>query len=282
MGRLEQLQKTTWIRIGAVAGVLILTLSPMGRFVAGVGDRILGDIFSPVLSLTGRGASHLRSFGHSLVHVGSLEKENRVLTQEVARLEEENRKLSDIIGRSELLRSEAKLRSASPHPLIKARITGVDEGYKFSSLSIDRGTRHGVKLGATVVVGLDGRGGVIVEGLVGKVVEVGDNWAKVQSIFSEGAAVSVRNIRTQDGGVLRGQGKELLLGFTFDPYADVVANDRLMSAGIGDVFAGGIFVGTVTEVHRDEKAMTQEMKVRPAVNFKRLSQVFVLGEESAS
>lgn len=278
MERLKQMKRRS--KFGAVVVVLLLLIGFTGggrRSFLWL-ERITGDIFSPVVSLGSQGVQKITGGVKTVIHLPGLEKENKRMRQEIAELLEENRKLNDIISRTDYLRSEAKLQSSSKYTMVKAKVIGKDPGPYFSKLLLNKGISDGIKTGDTVVVGIDGQNGVVVEGLVGKVVEVGDNWCNVNSILNEGNSVAFRNIRTQDGGVLTGNSKGGLDGFSYDPYGDIVTNDRLITSGIGDLYKGDLFIGTVTGVHRDEEEMVQHIEVTPAVNFMKIYQVFVIKE----
>ncbi|MDO5713646.1 MAG: rod shape-determining protein MreC [Tissierellia bacterium] len=278
MERLKQLKRQSIFGAIVVVLLIVIGFTGGGRKSFQWLERISGDIFSPVISVTSQGVQKVVSGVNTIIHLPQLEKENKEMKQEVARLSEENRRLNDIISRTDYLRSEAKLQSSSKFSMVKAKVIGKNPGAYFSKLLLNKGIKDGIQDGDTVVVGIDGRNGVIVEGLVGKVVEVGDNWCNVDSIFNEGNSVAFRNIRTQDGGVLTGNSEGSLEGYSYDPYGDIVTNDRLITSGIGDLYKGDLFIGTVTAVHRDEDEMVQHVEVSPAVNFMKIYQVFVIKE----
>lgn len=276
MERLKELKRRS--RFGGIVVVLLLFIGFTGPGRSGFHwvERFAGDLLSPVVSLGSGGASRVANGVRTIIHLPTLERENREMKVEIARLSEENRKLNDIISRTDYLRSEKKLLGSSKYKMVKARVIGKDPGNYFSKILINKGIRDGIKINDTVVVGIDGDQGVIVEGLVGKIVEVGDNWSNVDCIINEGNSVAFKNIRTQDGGILTGNSQGGLSGWSYDPYGDIVTNDRLITSGIGDLYKGDLFIGTVTSVHRDEEAMVQYVEVAPAVNFMKLYQVFVI------
>lgn len=114
------------------------------------------------------------------------------------------------------------------------------------------------------------------EGLVGRVSDVGDNWAKVISIIDENSDISYKIIRTQDGGILSGSVDGKLSGYLFDSDADIVKGDKLFTSGLGEGFVKDLYVGEVTEVEKDEKNLMKSILVDPAINFKKIYKVYII------
>lgn len=265
------------ILLGTLAVLLLVFgFTKSGRWSLEILDRVLLDAFSPVQSVLTRAGQGIAQTGETIIHLPSLYKENKGLKKEVAKLEDENRKLNTIIGQTDYLRSAAEAKQSSDYKLVEARVIGKDPSNYFSYFQIDKGLKSGIKKNATVLVGVDDPQGIIAQGLVGRVMEVGDNWAKVGAIINEDQAVAFKNIRNQEGGILKGTGRASLRGHSYDNYADIVLGDRLISSGIGDLYKGDLYLGTVTKVKRDEEKMIQEVWLKPSVNFKKIYQVFVV------
>jgi cell shape-determining protein MreC len=57
---------------------------------------------------------------------------------------------------------------------------------------------------------------------------------------------------------------------------EVVAGDRVISSGLDGIFPKGILVGVVHSVETTRSSLFYEIKVRQAVDFRRLENVFVI------
>ena len=79
----------------------------------------------------------------------------------------------------------------------------------FSSFTIDKGSKEGIKKGMNVIAG---------SGLVGIVTDVGPNFAKVRSIIDDSSNVSSMVLTTKDnfnvGGSLKSMNQDKVLPFT--------------------------------------------------------------------
>ncbi|MDG2861199.1 rod shape-determining protein MreC, partial [Vibrio parahaemolyticus] len=166
----------------------------------------------------------------------SAKEENEQLKDEIKRLESENRDLRNIIGKSDYLMKELELLENTEYDLLKAEVIGKEPNNWFDVFTIDRGIRDGVKIGDTVIQAVEVENKIYQEGLVGRVVDVGDNWAKVVSILDENNSVAFKIVRTQDGGIISGNIGNTVEGFLFDYEAEVIIGDLIYTSGLGGVY----------------------------------------------
>ncbi|MCR3955449.1 MAG: rod shape-determining protein MreC, partial [Gudongella sp.] len=188
----------------------------------------------------------------------------------------ENRDLLNIIGKTDYLKNELELERSTELDLTKGKVIGKEPGNWFDRFTINLGSDDGIIKGATVVQGVEVEQELYQEGLVGRVVDVGDNWAKITTVIDELSSVSFKIIRTQDGGVLSGSVDSLLEGYLFDFEADVIVGDKLYTSGLGGVYTEGVYIGEVTEIRTSQEELTKTIVVAPAVDFKKLYNVFVI------
>ena len=130
-------------------------------------------------------------------------------------MEEENRNYLEIIGRTDYLKNEAKLLDKTSFNLISAQITGKEPGNWFDRFTIDKGLKDGIKKGSTVVQGIEIEQNTVIEGIVGRVVDVGPNWSKVVTVVDEISSISFKVLRTQDGGIMSGSIDGEISGYLF-------------------------------------------------------------------
>jgi cell shape-determining protein MreC len=57
---------------------------------------------------------------------------------------------------------------------------------------------------------------------------------------------------------------------------DIEPGDLLITSGLGGIFPKGIPVGTVSKANRKAYGISQEVEVRPSVDFSRLEEVMVV------
>lgn len=239
-------------------------------------ENKLGNFLSPINKISINIGKKLSDVFSNIGNIRRYPKENKELKDKIAELEEENRNLKNIIGKSDYLKRESELQNNTKFNLVSAQITSKESGNWYDRFLIDKGQKDGIKKGATVIQGIELEKDIIQEGIIGRVVDVGDNWAKVVSIIDEENRISFKNIRTQDGGILSGSIESELGGYLFDSKADIIVGDKLFTSGLGKAFVKDIYIGEVQEVINVEEELMKRIVVKPAIDFKKLYNVFVI------
>jgi rod shape-determining protein MreC len=230
-------------------------------------DRVLVSITSPIqgaiswtLDMMVSGFQNYISLWHTRRDNLSLMEENRRLLNEIAGLREtqqENTRLRQLLGFQEKFRMET----------IVARVIAKDVSTEFRTLRINRGESSGIKKDMAVLTN---------EGIVGRVLRTTSGTADVVSILDLLSAVDAIDERSRARGVVEGKTDELCqLRYTVRT-DDIVPGDILVSSGLGGVFPKGVPVGVVSKVEKKKFGISQEVEVRPAVDFSRLEEVLVM------
>lgn len=260
--------------------MFIIGFTSGGRNSVTVIERVVGGFFTPVISVVSKGVNSVTTTVDRIINIPDILTENERLAIENKTLESENRKLSEIIARSDYLKNEYDLQMKTEFNVVKANIAGRSND-KYNKFLIDKGSLDGINVDDTVIVGIKSSENLVVEGLVGKVHEVGDNWAKITLIIEEGNSIAFTNIRTQDGGVLNNTNGQVIDGYMYNNQSDIIADDRLYTSGLGETYAPRIYIGRITNVISDEQNMKKSITLIPAVDFEKLSSVMVIiGEEN--
>lgn len=265
------------IIVTSVAVILLVLISVTGnRTNLSKGEKIVGNILTPVSKVTFNVGKSISNFVDSLLNFTNLKDENEELKEYIIELEDENRNLENLIGKSSFLESEAEILKNTSFNTLRAQVTSKEPGNWFNGFVIDKGINDGVRSGDSIIQGIEVEDGVYQEGIIGRVTDTGDNWAKVISIIDENSNISFRITRTQDGGVLQGSIEGELSGYLFDDKADVIVGDTIYTSGLGGIFEEDIYIGQVIEVLEDEDQLTKQIIVSPAIDFKKIQNVLVI------
>ena len=219
--------------------------------------------------------SYLRSRSEELGQIRDLIAENEALKEEVAELTIENTGLQQ--DRYELtnLRELYKLDSQyDEYEKIGARIIARDSGNWFYSFVINKGADDGLTVDMNVMAG---------SGLVGRIVDVGPNWAKVKSIIADDSNVSAMVLSSSDNMIVNGDLKLYASGvISFEQLVDsadvVVEGDKIVTSNISDKYLPGILIGYISTINRDANNLTKSGYITPAVDFEHLEEVLVILE----
>ncbi len=219
--------------------------------------------------------SWLSGRSEELVRIRDLLTENEALNQKVDELTIENTRLQQ--DRYELtnLRQLYNLDNQyDEYEKTGARIIAKDAGNWFYSFVIDKGARDGIAVDMNVMAG---------SGLVGRVVAVGPNWAKVKSIIADDSNVSAMVLASSDNLIVSGNLKLYNSGvIEFEQLIDsdnvVVEGDKIVTSNISDKFLPGILIGYVNTINPDANNLTKSGYITPAVDFEHLEEVLVIME----
>ena len=133
-------------------------------------------------------------------------------------------------------------------------------------------------LAAAVLVG----GGVVPEGLVGRVESVTPHTAEIRLVTDPSLGVGCE-VSLPGGGVLRGTlaggTDERLVMKHILSAAEVPPRSPVFTSGLGGIYPKGIAVGTLLEVRKDSDSPRREGEVLPAVDFATLRDVFIRREK---
>lgn len=264
------------VTVVAILLILLIGFTSRERMLLTKFEKVLGNVLSPMGKFTNSIGKNMSDFFRNVGEIGSLREENEKLKVIISQLEEENRNYQDIIGKIDYLKNEAELKKITKYNLIEAQITGKEPGNWYHRFTVDKGLKDGVKKGDTVIQGIQIDQNTIIEGIVGRVQDVGDNWSKIVAIVDENSSISFKILRTQDGGILTGNIERKITGYLFDDKADVIKGDKLFTAGLGGAYLKDIYIGEIESVLSDEEDLMKTIQIKAAVDFKKLHKVFII------
>lgn len=217
----------------------------------------------------------LATRSEELVQIRTLLTENEALKQQVNELTIENTQLQQEKYELNSLQELYKLdKQYDEYDKIGARIIARDSGNWYHSFTIDKGSEDGIMVDMNVLAG---------GGLVGRVISVGPNWAKVTSIISDNSNVSGKVLSTGDNLIVSGDLELMQQGnISFSQLLDsagvVVSGDKIVTSHISDKYLPNLLIGYINEISLDSNKLTKSGTMTPAVDFEHLEEVLVILE----
>jgi len=207
-----------------------------------------------------------------LGNIGDLDEMNRELESKVNELSYENKLLELDKLELERLRELYELdKRYADYPKTGARVIGKDPGNWYEVFIIDKGSDHDIKVNMVVMAG---------NGLVGRIIEVGPNYAKVRSIIDDTSSVSAKILRTSDlctvsGDKILGDDGLCLIEY-IEETVNLVEDDEIVTSHLGDIYPPGILIGVVKSIESNPNKLTKTAVLEPVVDFKHLEEVLVI------
>lgn len=241
-------------------------------------NTVVGYVIVPFQKGLSSVGGWLSARSEELVQIRALLEENEELRRQVTELTLENTQLQQGWYELNTLRELYKLDGQyEEYEKIGARIIARDTGNWYHSFTIDKGEEDGLAVDMNVIAG--GENG----GLVGRIVSVGPNWAKVTSIISDNSNVTGQMLATGDMLIVSGDLSMMqngLIRFSqlLDSAGVVVTGDKIVTSDISDKYLPGILIGYIGEINLDSNKLTKSGSVTPAVDFEHLDEVLVILE----
>lgn len=263
------------IGILAIVTVILLLMTAFlrtGRTEISFLESSVNTVLAPFQKVISAADGGVRSFFGYFGSVKKLRQANETLNQRIAELENENRTLTGYKTENQRLKGLLDLNdSLDEFQTIGCRVIAKDSGNWFDTFTVDKGKKHGIKVNQNVITN---------GGLVGRVCEVGGNWAKVITIIDESSSLGCTISRTGDIAVIEGDlelGDKGLCKLSYmSSGSDAAVGDAVETSGLGGIYKKGLLIGKIKELHADTQGLTQYAVIEPAVDFNRISEVLII------
>lgn len=194
--------------------------------------------------------------------------------EDYVKLKNENGGLwAKITNAQELIRENRRLtglldfKRATPYESVAAVVIGRDPTNWNAILIIDKGFRSGIRVGMPVVNPA---------GVVGKVIELGDDISKVILVSDPNFSVAAVAQDSRESGLLSGTLQGLCRLRYLPEDASVKVGEKIVTSKLSSSFPDGILIGTVISVNDRTDTTGTECLVRPATFPSRIEEVLVL------
>ena len=210
----------------------------------------------------------------AVAELKSLKAENQELKEKLKNYEFLQRNNTEIRKENERLREQLQFATHIEQKNFPAQIIGRNPDNIYSGITINKGSRSGIKKGMSVIAVQNGT-----TGLVGKIVTVGLETSLVMPVYDSKCVVSSRIQNTRDIGLVSGSGnansplqmkyikKRVLSELNF--------GDIVVTSGETDNYVADIPVGTITNIMVVEYDSSLNIEITRVVDFARLETVIV-------
>lgn len=228
------------------------------------------SIFSPVQDAADGVFSPVGDAWSSVTDYDDLQAENERLRLELEGLRGQS--LADESAAARLTDALAQLQIeyVADIPKVTAQVVGSVSNFDDFTIVLDKGSGSGIAVGMPAVTDL---------GLVGRVIEVDGDQARVQLITEPDFQLGIRVVGIDDVALARGTGENqpLLITEGLEAAEEVVVGDLVETSGLErSVYPAGVPVGIVSDVTVDEGTLERIISVLPTADVENLSLVSVL------
>jgi len=207
-----------------------------------------------------------------LVPKEQLLQENEALRTELLIQQHRVQQMAAVVAENTRLRQLLNSADKLENRVLVAELIGVAPDPMLHRILVNRGLVDGVYIGQPVVDA---------QGLVGQVVEVGENSSWVILITDTSHALPVQINRNGARLVAEGRGNLYQLGLRHVPNNfDIQEGDLLVSSGLGKRFPNGYPVAVVESIKPDKSSPWAEVVAKPLAELNRNRHVLLVFEEA--
>ena len=263
-----------WILFaGAVIAVALAVLSYFSTNASPL-VNLMNTVASPFRAVSASVANWISDKRNYYEDTTALKEENEALKRQIAEMEaavrqgetdsQENAFLRELLDLRKQRRDLSDFETAT---VMERSVTNWT-----SSLTLNKGSVHGVEVGDCVI---DGRGN-----LVGRISEAGYDWSTVLTVVDTDTSLGARVYRTQDIGIANGDfalmGEGLLRLDSLPVSCQLLEGDLIVTSGLGGYLPPDLVIGSVTSLQADDSDTAVYAVLTPAAELDSLTEVCII------
>ena len=263
-----------WILFaGAVIAVALAVLSYFSTNASPL-VNLMNTVASPFRAVSTSVANWISDKRNYYEDTTALKEENEALKRQIAEMEaavrqgetdsQENAFLRELLDLRKQRRDLSDFETAT---VMERSVTNWT-----SSLTLNKGSVHGVEVGDCVI---DGRGN-----LVGRISEAGYDWSTVLTVVDTDTSLGARVYRTQDIGIANGDfslmGEGLLRLDSLPVSCQLLEGDLIVTSGLGGYLPPDLVIGSVTSLQADDSDTAVYAVLTPAAELDSLTEVCII------
>ncbi|HEV3139318.1 MAG TPA: rod shape-determining protein MreC [Vicinamibacterales bacterium] len=268
MALLDIRQRSGYLFLAVVVAHVLLISAQVNSKSSGIPilESVTFGLFAEVQRAVTGGVSGLRQGWSGYVNLREVRAENESLKRELADARVAIQEQQALVARARGLERLLELRDHSDLQTTAANVIGAAATPDFRTITIDKGSRDGLRADMAVIAPA---------GVVGRVVVPSGRAAKVQLLIDRNAAAGAIIQRSRAQGVVAGAGDERLLLENVSEASDVQTGDAVVTSGIEGIYPKGFVIGHVESIEKNGPAY-KRITVRPAVDFSALEDVLIV------
>ena len=262
------------VRVALVLALLLAAGLTVAKSLTGLslGEMTVQYVLTPMRTAASKLTDKAEQLYSYIFRYETLAAENEALKQQLAEMENVARDADAMSRELKRLRELLQLKEQhSDYELLDGYIIARDSVDWNSSLTINRGSDHGLEVGMCAITS----GGEV----VGLISEVGKNYAVIKTIMDSSLQISGIVASSGYSGMVVGgyqNGLEEMLRMEYLPSSAVLRNsDQVVTAG-STMYPRNLVLGKVVDASYTETGVAKYAILEPAAEITGLEQVFVI------
>jgi rod shape-determining protein MreC len=234
-------------------------------------DQWFGEPVKLISSITQQGfdgfSRGVRDTTALYVNLIGIKKESRDLHSKNLELSTRLDEMNELQVENDRLRRLLEFKQSTKMDLVAAQVVGRDLVPDHSTLTINKGTDHGLKNGQAVIT---------LSGVLGYVFKASAGSSHVMLITDRYAVVDGIVQRTRAHGIVEGRGANACNLKYVERTEDVKEGDLVITGGLDNIFPKGFPIAIVESVERKTFSVSLKVELKPIVDPGKVEEVFVV------
>ncbi len=225
----------------------------------------LMDFVTPIIDTISRPIDYAIDIKRSVGNFFDVYNENKKLRIENDKLKRVQAYAGQLVVENKQLKNFLNFAPEPGVSYISGRIAGETGGPYIRSAIISIGTESGVKKGQIVVNE---------EGVVGRIIEAGENSARIMLITDINSRVPVVTGQSKELGMVSGTNSSMLKMLYVPEGTKMQEGEEIFTSGDGEFFPSGLLIGYVHSISQNS------VIIKPAVNWSKVEFISVVDYSS--
>jgi rod shape-determining protein MreC len=221
------------------SSIVLLTMNKTGNPAAVRLRSNITDIMAPVLAVASSPLDAMHDAGTWFQEMSQLRERNLILEQQNQQLLKWQAAAQEMQSENTALHNLMNVVPSQKSSYVTARLVSDVSGPYVHSALINGGIANGIKQDQAVIND---------KGLLGRVISVGNNSARILLLSDINSRVPVVTEHTQEKGILAGNNTDFPTLAYLPTTSEITVGERIVTSGDGGIFPAGIAVGVVTSV----------------------------------
>ncbi len=261
------------ITITIVVLIIVVVISNLGTSKMQTAQTVISKLFMPLQNGYVYIKNKIIGNEQEISDIGTLKKENAGLKEENSKLKEQVRELEILKSENNTLKEYVNLKNKySEFATVPANVIERSYSNYEKIIVINVGSNDGIQENMPVISE---------SGLVGRVLSVTDNTAKVQTIIDTASTISATISTSSESILLKGtiSNDKNLRATSIPVEVSILQGDEVVTSGFGGIFPKGILIGNIAEVVNTKNELDRYANVNPATDFTKLETVLVITQQ---
>lgn len=209
----------------------------------------------------------VRTTTANYINIIDIKAKNKELQKENAVLKTQLNLFTENINELQRLRTLLDFKKNTKIELIPAQVIGRNLVTDHNTITINKGTDHGIK---------SGQGVLTVSGAVGYIFKPSTRSSHVMLITDRYSVVDALVQKTRAHGLVEGKTKETCVLQYVERTEDIKDGDLIVTGGLDNIFPKGFPLGVINNIERKTKNASLHIEVKPIVDPTKIEEVFVV------